>query len=67
MNVWQYTTLGNGNVTEKLVQFLVVADGELEMTRDDTGLLVVTSCVASQLEDFSCEVLKHGSEVDRST
>ena len=67
MNVWQDTTLGNGDVTEKLVQFLIVADGELKMTRNDTGLLVVTSGVASQLEDFSCEILKHGSEVDGST
>jgi len=67
VNVWQDTTLGNGDVTEKLVQFLIVADGELKMTRNDTGLLVVTSGVASQLEDFSCEILKHGSEVDGST
>lgn len=67
MDVWQDTTLSNGDVTEKLVQFLVVTDGELKVARDDTGLLVVTSGVASQLEDFSCEILKHGSEVDRGT
>jgi hypothetical protein len=67
VDVWQDTTLGNGDVAEKLVQFLVVADGELKVARDDTGLLVVTSGVASQLKDFSREVLKYGSEVDRST
>jgi hypothetical protein len=54
-------------VSEKLVQFLIVSDGELEMTWDDTGLLVVTGGVASQLEDFSCEVLKDGSEINGST
>lgn len=53
MNVGKHTTLGDGDVAEKLVQFLVIADGELEMTGDDTGLLVVTCGVSSQLENFS--------------
>lgn len=67
MNVRQHTTLGDGDVAEKLVQLLVVPDSELEMTGDDTGLLVVAGSVASQLENFGCEVLKDGSEVDGST
>ena len=67
MNVRQNTTLGDGDVSEKLVQFLIVADGELEMTWDDTGLLVVTGCVTGQFENFGGEVFKHGSEVDGST
>ena len=67
MNVGKDTTLGNGDVSEQLVQLLIVADGKLEMTRDDTGLLVVTSSVASQLKNFSGKVLEHSSQVDRST
>lgn len=67
VNVGQNTTLGDGDVTEQLVQLLVVADGELQVTGDDTGLLVVASGVASQLEDLSCEVLEDGSQVDGST
>ena len=67
MNVGQNTTLGNGDVTEELVQLLVVADGELEMARNDTGLLVVTSGVTGQLEDFSCQVLEDCGEVDGCT
>jgi hypothetical protein len=67
VNVGEDTTLGNGDVSEKLVQLLVVADGELQMTGDDTGLLVVTGSVASQLENFSSEILEDGGEVDRST
>jgi hypothetical protein len=67
MDVGQDTTLGNGDMAEELVQFLIVADGELKMTGDDTGLLVVTSSVASQLEDFSSEVLENSSEVNWST
>ena len=67
VNVWKDTTLGNGDLSEKLVQFLIVSDGELKVTRDDTGLLVVTSCVTGQLEDFSCQILEDGCEVDGST
>jgi hypothetical protein len=67
VNVGQDTTLRNGDMSEKLVQFLIVADGELEMTGDDTSLLVVSGGVASQLEDFSRKIFENGSEVDRST
>ena len=42
----------------------VVPDGKLEMTRDDTLLLVITGCVASKLENFSCEVFKDSSKVN---
>ena len=66
MNVGEDTTLGDGDVAEKLVQLLIVADGELEVTGDDTGLLVVTGGVASKLEDFGSEVLEDSSEVDGS-
>lgn len=67
VDVGQNTTLGNGDVTQKLVQLLIVADGELEVTGDDTSLLVVTGSVSSQLENLSRQVLKHGREVDGST
>lgn len=67
VNVGENTTLGDGDVSEELVQLLIVADGELQVTGDDTGLLVVASGVTSQLEDFGSQVLKDGSEVDGST
>ena len=67
MDVGEDTTLGDGDVTQKLVQLLIVSDGELKMTGDDTGLLVVAGSVTSQLEDFGSEVLENGSEVDGST
>ena len=67
VNVGEDTTLGDGDVTEQLVQLLVVADGELKMTGNDTRLLVVTGRVTSQLQDFGCEVLQDGGEVDGST
>lgn len=67
MNVGEDTTLGDGNVSEQLVQLLIVADGKLEVTGDDTGLLVVTGSVTRQLENFGSEVLKDSGEVDRGT
>jgi hypothetical protein len=67
VNVGQDTTLGDGDVTQELVQLLVVPDGELQVTGDDTGLLVVTGSVASQLENLGGEVLEDGSQVDGGT
>ena len=50
--------------SEELHLLFIVSDGELQVTRDDTLLLVVTSCVASKLEDLSSQVLEDGCEVD---
>jgi len=67
MNVWKDTTLGDGDVTEKLVQFLIVSDCELQMSWDDTGLAVITGGVTGQFEDFGSEVLEDGGEVNWSS
>ena len=64
VNVGEDTTLCDGDVPQELVQLLIVSDGELEMSGDDTSLLVVTSGVASQLEDFGSEILQNSSQVD---
>ena len=53
LDVGKDTTLGDGHTSQKLVQFFVVPDGELEMPGVDSLLLVVTGGVASQLEDLS--------------
>ena len=49
LDVRQDTSLGDGNSLQELVEFLVVADGELEMARVDPLLLVVAGGVACQL------------------
>ena len=67
LDVGQDTTLGNGHTGEQLVELLVVADGQLQVTGDDTCLLVITSGVAGKLEDLSCEVLHDGSQVHGGT
>ena len=63
LDVGEYTALCNGDTGEEFVQLFVIADGELKMTGDDSGLLVVTGSVASELEDLSSEVFHDGSKV----
>jgi len=43
---------------------LIVADGELQVTGNNTLLLVVAGGVASKLEDLGSEVLEDCSKVD---
>ena len=51
----------------KLVQLLVVPDGQLQVSGNDTRLLVVTGGVTGQLENLGREVLQDGGEVDGGT
>ena len=67
LDVWQYTTLGNGHTREQLVQLFVITDGQLQVTGDDPCLFVVTGSIACQLKNFSGQVLHHSSQVDRGT
>ena len=67
LDVRQDSSLGNGDAGEQLVELLVVADGQLEMTGNDPGLLVVTGSVAGQLEDLSSQVLHDGGQVHGGT
>ena len=64
MDVGEDTTLCDGHSGKKLVQLLIVADGQLEVARVDPLFLVVPGGIASQLKDLSSEVLHHGSQVD---
>lgn len=67
LDVWQDTSLGNGDTGQEFVQFLVVPDGQLEMTGDDSCLLVVSGGVTCQLQNFSGQVLKDSGQVDWCT
>ena len=57
--------MGDGDSGEELVQFLVVTDGELQVSRDYTGLLVVSGGVTGQLEHFGGQVFHDGGQVNR--
>ena len=67
MDVGEDTTGSDGGAAEESVELFVVADGELNVTGNDSALLVVLGGIAGELEDLSCEVLKNGGEVDWGT
>lgn len=66
LNVGQDAALRDGDAAQQLVELLVVADRQLQVTRDDSGLLVVAGGVSGQLEDLGGEVLEDGGQVNRS-
>ena len=67
VDVGQDTTLSDGDTSQQLAQFLIIADSELDVSGYDAGLFVVTSGVACQFEDLSGEVFEDGSQVHGST
>ena len=67
LDVGKNTSLSDGDAGEQFVQLFIVADSKLKVTGNDSGLLVVTSSVARQLEDLSAQILEHCSQVDWST
>ena len=64
MDEWHDTTTSNGRRLDKHVQFLVVADGNLQVTGGDTLHLVIFGYVSGQFQDFGSQVLQDGSTVD---
>ena len=67
VDVGEDSSVGDGDVSEELVQLFVVADGELDVTRSHPGALVVLGGVTSELEKLGGEVLKYRGHVDRSS
>ena len=67
LDVREDSTLSNGDTSKKLVQLLVISDGKLKMSWDDSGLLVVTGSITSQLKNLSSKVLHDSSQIDWSS
>merc|ERR1719347_2458905 len=66
LNVGENSALSNGHTGQQLVKFFVITDGELQMPRDYSGLLVVSGSVTSQLQHFGSQVLHDRSKIHRS-
>lgn len=58
---------GDGDISQQTVQFLIVLDGQGDVTGDDTRLLVVAGSISSELKNLCTEVLKDGGQVDGSS
>ncbi|KAH3662028.1 hypothetical protein OGAPHI_006209 [Ogataea philodendri] len=54
-------------MTEQLVQFLIVSDGQLQVSWDNSALLVVSSSVTGQFQNFGSQVFQNSSQVDWGT
>ena len=67
VDVWENTTLGDGDAAHELVELFVVSDGELQVSWSDSRLLVVSCGVAGKFQDFGSEVLEDGCEVHWGT
>jgi len=67
VDVGEDTTSRDGHITKKLVELLVVSDGQLDVAGDDATTLVVTRGVAGELENLSTKVLEDRGEVDGGT
>lgn len=63
LDVGQDATLGDSNFAQQLVQLLVISDGQLQVTRDDSSLLVVAGSVTGQFQDLGSQVFKDGGQV----
>ena len=67
VDVREDTARGNGDLTQELVQLLVVSDGELDVSRDDSLLLALLGGVSGELKDLSDHVLEDSSQVHGGT
>lgn len=67
LDVGQHATLGDGHSAQQLVELLIVAHCQLQVTRDDAGLLVVAGRVSGQLQDLGGQIFEHRGQVDRSS
>ena len=49
---------------QRLDSLFIITNGKLQMTGDDTLLLVITGGVASELKNLSGEIFENSCEVD---
>jgi len=61
MHVGHDTTGGDRGSGHHLVEFIIVANRQLQVTGTNGLLLVLAASVAGKLQDLACEVLKDSS------
>ena len=66
LHIGENTTLCNSCHCHQFVEFLIVADSQLQVTGSDCLFLVLTGSIASKLQNFTSEVFEHRSSEDAS-
>ena len=64
LNVGENSSLSDGNSAEQFVQLLIVFNGQLEMSGDNSCFFVIPGSVSGQLKDLSAQVLKNSCKVN---
>ena len=67
VNVGQHTSGCDGYTAQQSVEFFIILDCKSDVTRYNTALLVITSCISSEFQDFCAEVFENGGKVYRCT
>ena len=67
VNVWKHTRLNDGSANHELVEFLIVSDGQLDVSGHNSGLFVVLSSISSQFKNFSAQIFQYSGQIDRCT
>ena len=64
MNIGQDTSGGNRDISEQFIEFLVILDGERNVSGHNAALFIVAGGIAGQFQNFGAEILQDGREVD---
>ena len=67
LDVGEYATLSNHSLAHDLVELLIVADGELNVTWGDSLLSAFKAHLTGKLEELTRQVLQDGCHEDSST
>lgn len=64
LDVWKDAPLRDCHALLQFVQFIIMANSHLDVSRNYSRLPVVSSSISSQFHDFSCQVLENCSQVN---
>lgn len=65
MNVGEDTTRRNCDTAQQFVKFFVISYSELDVTWDNSSLLIVSCRISSKLKNFGCQIFHDGCHVNR--
>jgi hypothetical protein len=57
VDIGHHASLGDGDILQESVQLFIVPDGQLQVSRRDPDLLVVSCRVSSKLQDLGAKIL----------